>query len=124
MPSSCIFPSAFFPVSAFSSTFCVSSLLSEALGFPTGNTRVVTVTVLRISFPFASLHSVRFLFLSSLCNVCFVWLFLALLGKFVCDWVSLLVSMAFSGVFYYALGVFRVSVAPLHFLWVVDPFLG
>ena len=47
------FPSAFFPVSALSSAFCVPSFLSEALGFSTGNTRVVTVTLLWFSFPFS-----------------------------------------------------------------------
>ena len=75
--SSCIFSSAFFPGNAFSSTFCVSSFSSEALGFSTGNTHVVTVTALRISSPFASLHSVRSLSLPSPCLCLLCWLFLA-----------------------------------------------
>ena len=47
-----------------------------------------------------------------------------LVGQVVCDWVSILVSRVFSGGFAYVLGVFRVSVAPLHFLRVVDSSLG
>ena len=72
----------FFSGSAFSSTFCVSSFSSEALGFSVGNTHVVTVTALRISSPFASLHSVRSLSLPSphLCLLC--WLFLACWASF------------------------------------------
>ena len=38
--------------------------------------------------------------------------------------VGFLVARAFSGGFDYVLGVFRVSVAPLYFLWVGDSSLG
>ena len=74
MPSSCIFPSAFFPVSAFSSTFCVSSFSSEALGFSAGNIRVVTVTALRFSTLFFqfTLGTFSISVFSLLCLLCLV----------------------------------------------------
>ena len=131
MPRGCLtinsrlcLPFAFFllcfsPISVFSFTFCVSSFSSEALGFSAGNIHVVTVDCIAVfNLIFPVLHSVRVLFLFFLRCVCFV----------VC-WASLFVTGCrywfqglFRGVFYYVLGVFRVSVAPLHFLWVVDPF--
>ena len=43
-----------------------------------------------------------------------------LLGKFLCDWESILVSRAFFGGFDRVLGVFRVSVASLCLLWATD----
>ena len=74
MSSSCIFPSAFFPVSAFSSTFCISSFSSEALGFSAGNIRVVTVTALRFSTLFFqfTLGTFSISVFSLLCLLCLV----------------------------------------------------
>ncbi|RVW68378.1 hypothetical protein CK203_061704 [Vitis vinifera] len=46
--------------SAFSSTFWVSSFVSEVLGFSTSNTRAVTVTASQTSYPFSH-FSLRFL---------------------------------------------------------------
>ena len=44
---------------------------------------------------------------------CFLFVVFGWLGKFLCDWESVLVSKAFFGGFDHVLGVFRVSVAPL-----------
>ncbi|RVW51168.1 hypothetical protein CK203_078077 [Vitis vinifera] len=56
-PYFAFFRLCFSPVSVFSSIFCLSSFSSEALGFPGGNIRVVTVTVLRFSTLFFQLYT-------------------------------------------------------------------
>ena len=70
-----------FSGSAFSSTFCVSSLLSEALGFSAGYTRVVTVTALWFSSPFSQFTFSTFS-ISVFSSLCLVFLVVSgLLGK-------------------------------------------
>ena len=119
MPSSCIFPG-----SAFSSTFCVSSFSSEALGFSAGNTHVMMVTALRISSHFSSftLSTFAILVFSSLCLLC---------GLFLVCWASFFATGSrywflglFSRGFNRVLGVLRVSVALLCLLWATDSSLG
>ena len=72
---------------------------SEALGFSVGNTRVVSVTALRFSILFFqfTLGTFSIFVFSLLCLLCLV--VFGLLGKFLCDWVLILVSRAFSGGF-------------------------
>ena len=53
-----------------------------------------------------------------------LWLFLACLGKFLATGGRYWFLRLFLGGFDRVLGVFRVSVAPLHLLWVSDPSLG
>ena len=93
----------------------MSSFSSEVLGFSTGNTRVVTVTALRISSPFASLHSVHSLSLPSprFCLLC--WLFLACWTSFFATGSRYWFLGPFFWGFNHVLGVFRVSVAPCAF---------
>ena len=99
----------FSPVSVFSSIFCLSSFSSEALGFPGGNIRVVTVTVLRFSTLFFQLYT-RYVHYSCLFLVAFVLLVVSGLLRQVALrlGVGFLVARAFSGGFDYVLGVFRV----------------
>ncbi|KAL6332072.1 hypothetical protein AAG906_020751 [Vitis piasezkii] len=81
---------------AFSSAFCVSSSVSEVLGFSASNTRVRDGDCIAdfISiFPF-TLGTFSIPAFSSLCLLCgCFWL----IGQATCDWESVLVSRAFSG---------------------------
>ena len=80
----------------------------------------MTVTVLRISHFYT-----RYVRYSCYLFIVFaLWCVVGLLGKFLCDWMLILVFRAFSGGFDCVLGVFRVYVAPLYFLWVVNLSLG
>ena len=101
MSSSCIFPFAFFflvVLSLLSSAYLCFS--SEALRFSASNTRVMLVTVLRFSTLFFqfTLGTFSISVFSLLCLLCLV--VFGLMGKFLCDWVLILVSRAFSGGFF------------------------
>ncbi|RVX10628.1 hypothetical protein CK203_016862 [Vitis vinifera] len=75
-------------------SLCVPSFLSEALGFSTGNTRVVTVTSLWFSFPFSQFTFGTFaISVFSSFEFGFCWLFLALLGEFFATGVKLVGSV-------------------------------
>ena len=98
--------------------------MCEVLGFSAGHTRVVTVTALWFSSPFFQFTFGTFSIsvFSLLCLLCLV--VSGLLGKLFATRCRYWFLGFFSGGFDCVLGVFRVYVAPLHFLWVVDPSLG
>ena len=85
----------------------------------------MTVTALRFSTLFFQLYT-RYVRYSCLFLVAFVLLVVSgLLGQVALRLgVGFLVAKAFSGGFDYVLGVFRIFVALLYFLWVVDLSLG
>ena len=88
-----------FFVSASSSTFCVPSFSSEALGFSVGDFRVLTVTAFAVFNPTFPVYT-RYVRFSCFLLVVFVlWFVVGLLGKLLCDWVLILVSRPFSGGF-------------------------
>ena len=85
--------------SVFSSTFCVSSFSSEALGFSAVNICVVTVTAFAVFNPTFPVYT-RYVRFSCFLLVVFIfWFVVGLLGKLLCDWVLILVSRPFSGGF-------------------------
>ena len=88
------------------------------------NLRAVTVIALWISSPFFQCTLGTFLYSCILLFVFALWLFLACLGNFLATGGRYWFLRLFLGGFDRVLGVFRVSVAPLHLLWVSDPSLG
>ena len=105
--------------------FAYLHLCVRFLRFSVGNTRVVTVIVVWFSSPFFQ-FTIGMFSISVFSSFVFALLVVSgLLGKlFATGCRCWFLGVFFGGFFYCVLGVFRVSVAPLHFLWVVDPSLG